>query len=118
MRVSIREERIAENETRFRRANEELRDEWEEMGLPAERKTLFLCECGDMKCTEVIRLRRDEYEAVRSDANTFFVVPGHDDPATERIVTAETVERNERFAVVRKHEGNRAATEGTDPRST
>lgn len=115
--MGVREQRIAENETRFRQANEHLLGEWREMGLPPERETFFLCECGDMGCTEVIRLARAEYEAVRADPNTFFVVPGHDDPATERIVTGEVVERNDRFAVVCKREPNRTDTEASDPRS-
>jgi hypothetical protein len=115
--VGERERRIAENETRFRAANEDLREEWRERELPLDRDALFICECGDPRCTEVVRLTLREYESVRADANTFFVLPGHHDRPTERVVTDAVVERNDRFAVVQKRPENRAATEGTDPRA-
>lgn len=114
--MSERERRIAENETRFREANEELRGEWEDMDLALSREALFICECGDISCKQVMRMTLTEYEAVRDDPNTFAVVLGHDDMATERIVTGEVVDRNDRFAVVEKRNEHRDVTEGTDPR--
>ncbi|MDQ3993132.1 MAG: hypothetical protein M3229_05690 [Actinomycetota bacterium] len=53
---------------------------------------------------------------MREDPNTFAVVPGHEDEATEQIVTENIVERNDRFAVVRRREAFRQDTEATDPR--
>ena len=111
-----REERIAENETRFRAANEELLTRWGDLQLAREESALFICECGDVACRDVMRLTIAEYEAVRSDANTFAVVPGHDDKATEQVVTEEVCERNDRFAVVKKRGEYRSVTEATDPR--
>lgn len=113
--MSSREERVAENETRFRRANEALLDKWDELELGREHATMFICECGDTRCTDVIRMTTDEYEAVRADANTFAVVPGHDDRPTEEIVEGVVTE-NDRFTVVKKREPYRTATEATDPR--
>jgi hypothetical protein len=114
--MSSREERIAENETVFRRANEELLEEWGDLDLAGGRQALFICECGDVACRLPVRMTLAEYESVRKDANTFAVVPGHDDTTTERIVTEEVVDKNERFAVVRKRDEFRDATEGTNPR--
>jgi hypothetical protein len=109
-----REERIAENETRFRQANEDLLHRFVDMEIePAE--TIFICECGELECTETIRLTLREYEAVRSDPNTFALVPGHEDAATEA-VTVAVVAKNERFTVVEKRPEYRDITEGTDPR--
>ena len=114
--MSQREERIAENETRFRTANEDLLHRWEGMEIEPGQQTPFICECGDTECAQVMRLTLAEYEAVRSDPNTFAVVPGHDDTPTERLVTEAVVEKNERFAVVEKRAEFRDATEATDPR--
>jgi hypothetical protein len=114
--VSDREMRIAENETRFRTANEDLLHRWADLDVDQLQETLFICECGDRRCTEIMRLTLPEYEAVRSDPNTFAVVRGHDDTATEKLVTAAVVAKNERFAVVEKRPEYREVTEGTDPR--
>ena len=114
--MSDREMRIAENETRFRTANEDLLHRWADVGVDQLQETLFICECGDRRCNEVMRLTLPEYEAVRSDPNTFAVVRGHDDTATEKLVTAAVVAKNERFAVVEKRPEYREVTEGTDPR--
>jgi hypothetical protein len=111
-----REERIAENETRFREANEDLRAARERFEIDPPQPTPFICECGDLDCRQIVRLTLDEYERVRANPNTFFVVPGHDDPATEQIVTGDVLDRNERFAVVKKRGEFRDATEGSDPR--
>jgi hypothetical protein len=111
-----REERIAENGTRFRAANEDLRAARERFEIDPPQPTPFICECGDLDCRQIVRLTLDEYERVRANPNTFFVVPGHDDPATEQIVTGDVLDRNERFAVVKKRGEFRDATEGSDPR--
>ena len=114
--MSKREERLAENETRFREANEDLRGSRAELDFDTLQPTPFICECGDPHCTQIIRLTLVEYEQIRADPNAFAVVPGHDDPATERVVTGDLVDRNDRFAVVKKHGELRDITEGTDPR--
>ena len=94
----------------------DLRAARERFEVDAEQPTPFICECGNVECRQIIRLTLADYERVRADPNTFFVVPGHDDPATEQIVTGEVLHRNERFAVVKKRGEFRKVTEGTDPR--
>jgi hypothetical protein len=56
----------------------------------------FFCECEDETCTGVLRLSANEYESVRSDANQFAVLPGHERP------TEEVIRRTARFVVVGK----------------
>jgi len=81
-------EQAAKNEDTFRRANETLEEEALELGFSQEERTPYLCECEDVRCTEVIRLTRAEYEAVRGDSRTFAVVPGHQE-AGERVLRVE-----------------------------
>src|SRR5215211_1486072 len=66
---AARAARVAENESIFRRANEQLERRFRE--LEAEGLTPFLCECGDGRCNQVIRLTLDEYERVRAHAAHF-----------------------------------------------
>ena len=108
---------IARNETTFREANEDLRASWRELELETGQEALFVCECGNPRCTRVMRLTIAEYEKIRANPNTFAVLPGHDDEATEQIVTGEVVEQNDRFTIVKKRPENREATEATDPRT-
>ena len=114
--VSEREQRIAYNETLFRAANEEIVAVREHLRFEPAAETVFICECGDPACTAPLLLNLAEYQAVRRDPNTFFVVSGHEDPATETVV-GNVVEANHRFAVVEKREHLRSDTEATDPRA-
>jgi hypothetical protein len=114
--MSSRDQRLAENETRFRRVNEQLLDRWEELEVP-ERETLFICECADRDCTAVLRMTLAEYEAVRASPHTFAIVSGHEDEPTETVVTGEVCEADGRFAVVRKRPAHQPVTEASDPRA-
>jgi hypothetical protein len=69
------QERITQNDATFRRANERI-------GAAAgaynvDTPVPFLCECADPKCSEVVRLKLDEYEEVRADSRHFLNIPGH-----------------------------------------
>jgi hypothetical protein len=69
--------RIAENEARFRVANEKI--EAARLRLQADPITLpFVCECGRLECLQTVRLTIAEYESVRSDGTCFVCVPGHE----------------------------------------
>jgi hypothetical protein len=114
--MGTREDRIAENETVFRRANEQLRRDWADLQRNPRDEVLFVCECGDLKCQEVIRLTLAEYEDVRADANTFAISNGHEDPETEEVLIGSLLDRNDRFAIVRKRPPQRRITEAEDPR--
>jgi hypothetical protein len=58
-----------------------------------------------------VRLSLTEYEQVRLDSRHFAVVPGHDFPATERVVSG-----NDRFEVVEKVGPPIDVTDRTDRR--
>jgi hypothetical protein len=113
--VDPAQERQAQNETLFREVNE--RVEELAVGLTSVPQTddfssAFVCECGSETCVEPVRTTRSEYEAVRSNPGRFLVLPGHEDPAVERVV-----ERHERYWVVQKvGEAGDLAIED-DPRS-
>jgi hypothetical protein len=82
-----RKERLARNEAHARDLNERF-------GTGR-----FVCECGDVNCTEIIRLPLEIYKSIRADERRFVIVPGHAVPQMEDVV----VER-QRWAVVRKHD--------------
>ena len=98
--------RIAHNEAVFRAVNERVADVQDQES----RTTEFLCECGNLDCTEVVAMSDTEYAHVRSDSRTFAVVPGHELAEVESIVA-----RTDRFNVVQKHEEQAAIAEATDP---
>lgn len=111
---------MAENEVTFRCANERLRGDFRAHDIPHDELVPFLCECGDRRCTNLLHVSLDEYEAVREDPNAFLVVPGHNDRETEQVVDDAdhdgAMEDSDRFAVVRKRESVRDITERDAPR--
>jgi hypothetical protein len=103
-------ERAAKNEATFRRANEILEVKAGDLDF-AEERTPYLCECEDERCTALIRLTREEYEAVRAHPKRFVMTAGHQN-ADERVL-----QEGPGFTVIEKHgeEGDLVAEE--DPRS-
>jgi hypothetical protein len=93
--VDFRQQRVAKNEALFREVNERIKEVNVEVAAaePAD----FLCECGAEDCTQPVALTLTEYEGVRSDATHFAIVPGHEVPDVERVIS-----QNERFAIVEK----------------
>lgn len=65
----------------------------------AEDSAVFVCECGYLGCSETVRLRIDEYEAVRTSFDRFLVVPGHVIEEVDKVV-----ERHGKYLVVVKRE--------------
>jgi hypothetical protein len=103
-----RHQRIAANESSFRAINERLAASLRQVRhLPEQLE--FICECGNGACDARVSLTIAEYEAVRADALTFVVLPGHVFPEAERVVSG-----TDRFQVVRKTSdaGKAEATEG------
>jgi hypothetical protein len=100
------------NEALFREVNERIEDVSSSVALD-EQLMEFLCECDSTACMEKISATRAEYEAIRTDATHFIVLPGHEDHDVEHVV-----QQTELFLVVEK-EGQAAheAQEG-DPRET
>jgi ATP-binding cassette subfamily B protein len=77
----------------FRAINERIRDlEQDQLVGPYD----FCCECEDETCTGVLLLTAQEYESVRTEANRFVVLPGHEESADEVIGC------DDRFVVISK----------------
>jgi hypothetical protein len=107
-----RAERIGMNEAVFRDVNERIQDVAAAFDLTSEPLDL-ICECGDASCVARISLTRDEYEAIRADAELFAVASGHLAPDVE-----EVVDNRPGYDVVRKAKGVPAEiAQKTDPRS-
>jgi hypothetical protein len=100
-------QRVAMNEATFRKVNEGMEAGQDGSGLMS-----FVCECGRLHCTDLIRLSRAEYEQIRSHPRRFAIADGHEILEAEAIVA-----RNERYLTVEKNEGAEAElAENTDPR--
>jgi anti-sigma regulatory factor (Ser/Thr protein kinase) len=97
--------RIAINEATYRKINEGIRVE------PADGQIAFLCECGRLRCNQLIELSRSAYEAVRQNPRRFAIVPGHDIAEAE-----DVVEQHEHYAVIQKRAEGAEVAERTDPR--
>ncbi len=105
-------ERKAENEGKFRAANEQLNEGAKDLlgrsdGVPIP----FLCECPRMECTAVVLLTFAEYEHARADGTRGFAALGHEDLEVERVV-----DRNERFVMTEKFGEAGAVHADNDPR--
>ena len=68
--------RIAENQSTFRAANENIEAAAERLGHAG--RIPFLCECPDRDCTAIVSLSSDDYAEVRSHPRRFFTAPGHE----------------------------------------
>jgi hypothetical protein len=76
-----REERLAQNEVRFREINEAAQPQRERHGAGR-----FVCECADRGCLAWLDIPLDAYEAVRANPRLFVVTPGHELPDVESVV--------------------------------
>ena len=100
-------QRVAMNEATFRKVNEGMETGQDPSGLLS-----FVCECGRLNCTRLIRLTRSEYEGIRENPRRFAIVEGH-----EILEAEEIVERHDRYLVVEKSGDPEAEiVEHTDPR--
>ena len=105
MRLSA--ERAAQNEARFREANEQIQEKVLELARPE--PAPYLCECEDPGCTTVVLLTATEYEDVRSGSRRFIVASGHED-------AARVLDRRGGFTVVEKTGEEGRLVEELDPR--
>jgi hypothetical protein len=58
---------------------------------------VFVCECGHLGCSETLRMRIADYEAVRTSFDRFLLVPGHEIDEVDQVV-----ERHDGYLVVIK----------------
>jgi hypothetical protein len=104
-------ERVAENQVRFRAANEEI-SAIAQRGADLPRIP-FVCECANPRCVEILRLSRPEYEAIRADGRWFLNAPGHEAAA---LGWGVVVDRGDGFVVVEKIGEAGDISEALDPR--
>lgn len=91
-------ERIERNNAVFRDANERIRAAAAEHN-PRLEQIPFLCECPVEDCVEILRLTKDEYEAVRADPNHYVTAVGHEGAEAP---IGHVVWRNDAYIVVEK----------------
>jgi hypothetical protein len=91
-------ERAAAAEVNGRRVNEAI-----ERGVQGSGTAVFVCECGNLGCSETVELGISEYEAVRSSFERFLVVPGHQIGEIE-----DVVEHHDSYLVVAKRDDEAA----------
>ena len=103
--------RVAENDARFRQANENIRAAAERAGME---RVPFVCECADLTCTKVVRISLDKYEEIRASGRRFLNAPGHlaADQGWSR-----PVEEGDGYQVVEKLGEAAAIAQNLDPRA-
>ena len=90
--------KLVENEARFRRANERIREAAVSYGFTREQRIPFFCECSDPSCRETVMLSLPAYDHARAHPDRFLLCAGHEnEDDLERIVEAE-----DGYAVVEK----------------
>ncbi len=95
----LTQERIALNQSTFRKANEKIEVAADEMALLG--WVPFICECADRRCTELVRLTLDEYQQVRQHPRRFFNALGHEAISVEAGAD-EVVETRKEYVIVDK----------------
>jgi hypothetical protein len=76
-----REERLAQNEARFREINESAQPRRETQGGGR-----FVCECADRGCMQWIEVSPADYAAVRQHPRRFLIAPSHEVPDVETVI--------------------------------
>jgi hypothetical protein len=104
--LELERDDAARNQSLFREVNERIAELSHSAPFPS-----FICECADESCDETMALTLEQYERVRSDANRFAVLPGHELPAVEEIVEA-----TDRYVVVAKLGRGQQLAARLDPR--
>ena len=106
--MGLSAERAAQNEARFREANEQIQEKVLELGTRGQAAP-YLCECDDTGCTIVVLLTVVEYEEVRSESRWFLVAPGHENP-DDRVLG-----RYDAFTMIEKTRRGGTARRGARP---
>lgn len=98
MKMSIIERKQIENEMIFRRANEKIGDDLDELdanliedGHPELTRASDLllqikCECSDEKCKDRIPIKLSVYRTIHENRNAFTIKPKHQIPDIEKVI--------------------------------
>jgi hypothetical protein len=87
--VSSRDDRVIRTEEFFKRVNDTMRNEL------GDGDGKFLCECGNIACTEKLALSSEDLRLLHSIDGYFVVLPGHHVPEIETLV-----KENGHYAIV------------------
>jgi hypothetical protein len=104
--------RLAENEARFRQANERVGAAARRLEI--DRALPFVCECGRPDCMTIIRVLPADYERVRAVSTHFIYAPGHE----RDLPQSRALERLEGAVVVEKVGDAARVAQETDPRGS
>lgn len=96
--MSVRDERLEENQRAFREANERLQELAAAAGVRDGTIVPFLCECADEGCLGRVEVTIGEYEATHWHYDYFVILHGH-----PRMEGEEIIEQNDRYQVVQKN---------------
>jgi hypothetical protein len=99
--TGLTRERIAENQVRFRDANERIRRSAEEHQFGGA-SVPFICECPSERCVTVVQLAPSTYDAIRTDPRWFFVAPGHEADAVADGADVVVDQLDDRVVVLEK----------------
>jgi hypothetical protein len=80
-----RDQRLKENQERFRRGNLAIEHTAAQMGA-CDEVTPFLCECSNAGCLGAVNLRGSDYAGLRAHPNQYIVLPGHQTPGVDTVV--------------------------------
>ncbi|HJP59931.1 MAG TPA: hypothetical protein VJ865_08020 [Gemmatimonadaceae bacterium] len=94
--LNIRRVQGARQQSLFREVNERI-DELAERLLIDDSEPLYVCECMDTDCCEMIKMPSHEYRQIRLNGNLFIIAPGH-----EQLDVDEIVDQDRRWLIVRK----------------
>ncbi|MGH2860066.1 MAG: hypothetical protein ACRDLT_01020 [Solirubrobacteraceae bacterium] len=103
------ERRLARNEALFRETNEAIeRGQWPDDPAKLVR---FRCECARLDCGEAVELTLAEYEQIRSSPRRFVIIPGHETPEIEIVIS-----RAPDYLIVEKQDKAGETATARDPR--
>jgi hypothetical protein len=105
--------RAARNDAVFQEANERIDQFARAVYGDGDEPLPFLCECGDITCTEIVEITRSEYQALRQVPVRFATVPGHEGGEE----WARVVVENDRYAIVEKLGAAAEVAAELDPRA-
>lgn len=110
MNMPLSERRQIENEMIFRRANEKVSEELQELkaqlikddhpeaAVTEDIPIHFLCECSDEDCVERIPIKLSEFQKIHKNRKAFIIKPKHQVEQIEEVISVD-----ELYSVVEKN---------------
>lgn len=121
MKLPPEERKQIENEMLFRRANEKVGTDLDELdalhiadGNPhlvrdSDLKLDFKCECSDENCEVRVSMLLSEYRKIHKERSTFVIKPNHEFNPIEKVIKV-----TDGYSVVRKNNVTAEPKEGAD----